>query len=906
MLKQLGFLFCLLLAGAGMSSYAAPSTLPAGLTSVRSVEGIDEYKLANGLQILLVPDDSKPTTTVNLTFRVGSRHENYGETGMAHLLEHMMFKGTPKNPRAWAEFHRRGLDANGSTWFDRTNYTAVLAVNDDNLRWYLGWLADAMINSTISRKDLDTEMTVVRNEMESGENSPERILMERTMALMYDWHNYGHDTIGARADVENVDIPRLQAFYRHYYQPDNATLVLSGKLDEARVLGWIAQSFGPIKRPTRKLPVLYTLDPTQDGERSVTLRRVGGAPVLYAGYHVPAGPAPDYAAVELLGVILGDVPSGRLHKRLTEKQLAATTSAFSFALHDPGVLLTGASLAPGQDADKARGELLAAIDALKTEPIGADELQRAKTKWLNDWEQSFSNPEKIGFALSESISQGDWRMFFLMRDRVRAATLADVQRVAEQYLVPDNRTVATYIPTDKPQRAPAPSMVDIADAMKAFKPAAAAAKVESFDASPANIDRRTQTFMIGGLKVGLLPKGTRGAAVAGELTLRFGDENSVKGNTEVGRVVAAMLDKGTTTLSRQQIQDRLDALKTTIEVNGAANVVTVAFNSRREHLAAAIALIGDLVRNPSLTPESLDEVRRQSLAAIEQQRKDPQFVARNALLRLSNPYPRGDIRYERSADEMVEDVSALTPAALRDFHTRFYGASSGEFAAVGDLDVASTRAALEAAFGQWSSRAPYTRVPRPAVPAKADKLMLPTPDKQNAVMLVRQTVALNNKDADYPALAMANYILGSGTGSRLWKRIREAEGLSYGVGTGMSWSRFEPNTPWQAYAIYAPQNRAKVEAAFNEVVAATLKDGFTQKELSEGIASLLGYRRLDRAQDATLAPTIGENLYLGQTFAREAEVDALISKLTLEQVNAALRKYIRPGEFASAYAGDFK
>jgi len=906
MLKHLRFLFCLLAALASSSTIFAAPSLPPGLTSVRSVEGIDEYRLANGLQILLVPDDSKPTTTVNLTFRVGSRHENYGETGMAHLLEHMMFKGTPKNPRAWEEFQKRGLDANGSTWLDRTNYTAVLAVNDDNLKWYLGWLADAMVNSTISRKDLDTEMTVVRNEMESGENSPDRILLQRTMALMYDWHNYGHDTIGARADVENVDIPRLQAFYRQYYQPDNSTLVISGKLDETRVLAWIAQSFGPIKKPTRKLPTLYTLDPTQDGERSVTLRRVGGAPVIYAGYHVSAGPSADYAAVELLGVILGDTPSGRLHKRLTEQQLAANTYAYSFALHDPGLFIAGASLAPGQDVDKARTGLLGAVESLKAEPISADELQRAKLKWLNDWEQSFSNPEKIGFALSESISQGDWRMFFLMRDRIRATTLADVQRVAESYLIPDNRTLATYLPTEKPQRAPAPAMIDIAEALKDFKPAVAAGKVEAFDASPANIDKRTQTFTVGGLKVGLLPKGTRGAAVTGELMLRFGDENSVKGCAEVGRVVAAMLDKGTATLTRQQIQDRLDALKTTLEVNGSANFATITFNSRREHLPGAIALIGDMLRNPSLTPEALDEVRRQSLASIEQQRKDPQFVARNALLRLSNPYPRGDIRYERTPDEMIEDVNALTPAALRDFHTRFYGASAGEFAAVGDLDVAATRAALEAAFGNWASRAAYTRVPRPAVPAKADKLMLPTPDKQNAVMLVRETMPLTNKDADYPALMMANYILGSGTGSRLWKRIREGEGLSYGVGTGISWARFEPNSPWQAYAIYAPQNRAKVEAAFNEVVAATLKDGFTQKELTEGIASLLGYRRLDRAQDATLAPAITENLFLGQTFARDAEVDALIGKLTLEQVNAALRKYIKPGEFAAAYAGDFK
>ena len=225
--------------------------LPPGVQAVTSVEGIDEYRLANGLQLLLVPDDSKPTSTVNLTYRVGSRHEGYGETGMAHLLEHMLFKGTPTTKEPKAVLEQRGLSFNGTTSLDRTTSFASFAANDANLKWYIEWEADAMIHSFVSRKDLDTEMTVVRNELERGENSPGNILFQRTMALMFDWHNYGHSTIGARADVENVDIPSLQAFYRLYYQPDNATLIVAGKFDTAQVLRWVADSFGKIPKPTR-------------------------------------------------------------------------------------------------------------------------------------------------------------------------------------------------------------------------------------------------------------------------------------------------------------------------------------------------------------------------------------------------------------------------------------------------------------------------------------------------------------------------------------------------------------------------------------------------------------------------------------------------------------------------------
>lgn len=885
---------------------AQAQALPSGVSRVQSVEGIDEYRLANGLQVLLIPDASKPTTTVNLTYRVGSRHENYGETGMAHLLEHLLFKGSPKHPAVWSEFTKRGLAANGSTWFDRTNYTASFSANDDNLRWYLGWQADSMINSHISRKDLDTEMTVVRNEMESGENNPERILFSQTLAAMFQWHNYGKSTIGARSDVENVDIPRLQAFYKKYYQPDNATLIVSGKFPRDKVLSWIAKDFGAIKKPTRALPTLYTLDAVQDGERSITLRRSGGVPVLYAAYHVPPGAHPDFAAVELLGSIMGDAPGGRLHKALTEKGLASATYAFALGLAEPGFALFGAQLGAQQDVDVARKALLGTLESVGREPITAEELDRAKAKWLKGWDQAFTNPETVGVGLSETVAMGDWRLFFLTRDRVRDAALADVQRVAEQRLLTANRTLGTYLPTDQPQRAPAPAKVDVAAQMKSFKPQAAAAAVEAFEATPANIDRRTQRFEVGGVRVALLPKGSRGNAVQATLSLRFGDEKSLFGQSEVGDAVAAMLDKGSTTLTRQQIQDRLDALRTDMSISGGAGLVTVNLSSRREHLADAIALVGDLLRRPSFPPEALGEIKRQSLASIEQERKEPEAVLGNALNRLGNPYPRGDLRYASTFDETVQDVTSVTLAQVREHHQKFYGARSGEFAAVGDFDVAAVRAALQAAFGDWQAGMPYARVPQPLIAVPPERLLLATPDKQNATMRVELPLPVAESDADYAALTMANYLLGSGGSSRLWKRIRETEGLSYDVRSTVEWNLFEPHSPWSATAIFAPQNQPKVEAAFREEMARALKDGFTAQELAEGQRGLLNFRRLSRSRDSTVAAALATNLHLGRTFERTAQVDAQLQALTLEQVNAALRKYLLPDKFIHGYAGDFK
>ncbi len=890
-------------------SFLAPlaaQTLPPGVSAVRSVEGIDEYRLANGLQVLLVPDDSKPTTTVNLTYRVGSRHENVGETGMAHLLEHMLFKGSPKHPQVWAEFTKRGLAANGSTSFDRTNYTASFSANDDNLRWYLGWLADSMVNSHIARADLDTEMTVVRNEMESGENNPGRMLVQRTLAAAYDWHPYGRSVIGARSDVENVDIPRLQAFYRLYYQPDNATLIVSGKFDVAMVLKWVADSFGPTPKPTRTLPAIYTLDPVQDGERQVTLRRSGGAPQIVAAYHVPPGSAADFAAVELLAQVLGDTPSGRLHKVLTEAGLASGTFAFAWSLADPAILFTGAQLAPGQDVDKARDALLQVGESIAKQPITAEELQRARTQWLNDWEQNFSDPENVGLSLSESIALGDWRLFFLDRDRVRQVTLADVQRVAEAYLRPSNRTLGLYLPTDGPQRAPAPARVDVAQVLQGFKPQAAAATVAAFDATPANIDARTQRFEFGGLKAAVLPKPTRGGAVQAVLTLRFGDEKTLSGQAAAADAVARLIDKGSATLSRQQVQDRLDALKTTLSVQGAPGQVYIGLSSRREHLAEAVALVAELLRRPALPADAFDEYKRQSLARVEAARKEPGALAGNALARLGNPYPRGDVRHARTFDEQLQDLQALTLQQVRDFHARFYGARFAQFGAAGDIDLPALQRALQAGFGDWTAGEPFTRVPQPLLPGSGQTLRIATPDKQNADLRARLALPLTDTDADYPALMLANHMLGSGGSSRLWKRIRESEGLSYDVRSQIAWNNFEPNSTWGASAIFAPQNRAKVDAALREEIERALKDGFTAKELDEARNGLLSFRRLSRAQDDTLAAALASNLYLGRTFEISARVDAALAALTPQQVNDALRKYLQPARIDRVFAGDFK
>lgn len=321
---------------------------------ITSVEGITEYQLANGLRVLLFPDITKETITVNITYLVGSKHENYGETGMAHLLEHLVFKGTPRHPNIPQELTERGARPNGTTWTDRTNYFETFRATEENLRWALDLEADRMVNSFIAKKDLDSEMTVVRNEFEAGENIPWNVIRQRILSAAFEWHNYGKTTIGARSDIENVPIDRLQNFYRTYYQPDNAVLVVAGKIDEEKTIAMVNDYFGPIPKPERVLPEFYTRDPDQDGEKSVIVRRVGDAQIVGAAFKTSALSHEDAAPLEVLSSILTDNPSGRLYKALVDTQIASYVYGNVHLWKDPGIMMAFAEV-PNEKSIEAAG-----------------------------------------------------------------------------------------------------------------------------------------------------------------------------------------------------------------------------------------------------------------------------------------------------------------------------------------------------------------------------------------------------------------------------------------------------------------------------------------------------------------------------------------------------------------------
>ena len=896
-----------LAAHAGVSRAAEEHAIPAGIQKITSVEGITEYELDNGLKLLLFPDPSKSTVTVNITYLVGSRHEGYGESGMAHLLEHLVFKGTPRFPNIPQELTARGARPNGTTWYDRTNYFATFTANDENLRWALDLESDRMVNSFISAEDLQSEFSVVRNEFESGENDPGGVLLERVMSTAYLWHNYGKSTIGSRADIERVPIENLRAFYQKYYQPDNAVLTIAGRFDPAKTLNWVNEFFSKLPRPERALPQTYTIEPVQDGERHVTLRRVGDVQITAAGFHIPPGGHPDFAAAQILAEVLTNEPSGRLYKALVEAGLASSVGSFAFSLKDPGYMYIAAEVLKDKSLDAATSSLLAVTDGFKSAPVTAEEVDRARNRFLKFFEQTYNNSDRVGRGLSEYIAKGDWRRWFHYRDQLEKVTADDVNRVALQYLKPANRTTGVFLPDANPDRSEVPQAPDPKELLAGYQGKAVIAAGEEFDPSPSNILARTRSEALpGGAQLSLLSKTTRGNEVTATLTLRLGSLDSLRGKASVASFTAAMLRRGTTSRSLQQLNDELDRLKSSVSIGGSGQTVSVSLLSTRDNLLPTLELVTDMLRNPAFPEGEFTKLRDEWLASIEQSRSDPQSLAIRELSQRLSPYPEGDFRRTLSFDDEKAELMAVELTDLKQFHADYYGATRATAAVVGDFEETTTRAALGALLANWQAPMKFERASERFFDVPGAETQILTPDKANAFMVAQLNLPLRDDHPDYPALVIANYMLGGGfLNSRLAVRIRQQEGISYGVGSFLNASPLDEDGSFGVFAIYNPENSARLLAALREELAKVIATGFSANELRDAQTGWLQGRNLSRSQDRELMGRLASYLYLQRTLEWDQDFEQRVAALTADEVQAAFVRWITPESLSIIEAGDF-
>ncbi|MCA9190391.1 MAG: insulinase family protein [Planctomycetales bacterium] len=899
-------------------------TLPAsaaGPVRVASVEGVNEYQFDNGARVLLLPDPSRPTITINMTVLVGSRHEGYGEAGMAHLLEHLVFKGTPTFEDVPKALRDHGARFNGTTNQDRTNYFETLPANDENLEFAIHMESDRLVNSFISRDDLMSEFTVVRNEFERGENSPQSVLYQRVMSAAYEWHNYGKTTIGNKSDIERVPIDNLQAFYRKYYQPDNVVFIVTGQFDESKALEYLQKYLGSIPKPERKLTPAYTEEPPQDGERKVVLQRIGKVGQVLAAYHMPAASHEDWAPLSLLASMLGEAKVGLLEKVLVETNIATSANASADNSYDPGLFFFGAE-PTGENLEQVRATLLETLDGLGTVVFEADQLDRAKIRSQRRNEDLLTDASRMASALSSAAAVGDWRLLFLQRDRLQDVTLEDIQRVAKTYFKAQNRTIGIYEPTETGDRVVVPSVPSILDVVKNYRGKEALAAGEQFDPTPGNIDARTQVVDVNGVQVALLPKSNRGETVTMTLTLRYGNEDSLQDKMVAASMLSGMMTAGTKSKNRQELQEAMDAIGVRIfgggggggrgrrggggSGGGGLGQLSFSLSAKRESLVQGIELLGEILREPLFPLQEFEQRKMGTLNGLRSALTEPTSLAAEQLARTLSDYPADDVRYVPSLEEQIARVENVSLEDVVGLYSYQLSAAQGEVAIVGDFEPEPALNALKEILAGWKCEVPYEKIDRDAKKhLEGGKVNISTPDKANALFLAGLSFEMDEDHPDCVALEFANYILGGGTlSSRLGNRIRQQEGLSYGVTSSISIPATGSDARFSINAITNPANMDAVEKAALEELKKFLAEGPTPEELETTKVAMLEAAKVSRSSDTSIAGQLASNLFLGRTFAFTAERESRISELTAEAVKAAFARHINPEKLVIFRAGD--
>jgi zinc protease len=917
MLKKLGFLVL-------FSTTLLTANTAFSQTLVRQMEGVTEYKLANGMQVLLAPNDLQPRAYANLTIKAGSAVEGLGEGGMAHLLEHLLFKGTPATKDPMKEFQERSFSSNGTTNADRTNYFASMNANPENLNWYIGWLADAMTNSFIAKEDLDKEMSVVRNEFERAGSSITRGIWDARLALTFPNHGYGRPVIGNLTDIENVSIAKLHAFYKTWYRPDNAVLVVSGRFDATQTLAHIQQVFGKIPTPSTPIPKLYTREPVQDGTRGATIRRVGGEPQTMISWRGAPAAHPDDAALDVVAYALANNGSGRFRDAVTKQGLGTSPVTYHFAMAQYGLFTASVQLSDTSKLEVIRNVLQKHIDDLAKTGVTAEELASAKAYYNSLQNDSKNTAESMGSSLASSSALGDWRLLFWGRDNVAAVSIEDTKRVAVAYLVPANQVQVTYLPETAPKRAPdavAQSLVDyiakpVVTSTGTGIDAGTAifAELERFEATSAEMDKRTVRSQLAiGTKVALLPRPAVGDAIQGTVRLRWGnlaDYTAFGTNAVAASNLGELLTRRTAKRTQQQLNDEFNRLQSSLTVSSGLGGLSLSFKTTRQHWPAFAALLAEILREPGFmsadfSPNIFETWKLEKIAALNASKDNGDAIADNAIRRAMSNHSATDPRYVATVDEAIVRWKALQLSDVQQFWISFAGAQVSQFAAAGALDVASVQLLVRPVFDGFTAAKPYERIAYPLPRWEPTVKTIATPDKPNASLLQRRAFSLKPYTKEAIAVQFANGIIGATSASRLFTNLRKQEGLTYGTYSGYNHNEDDEVLTFGITGTFAPQNRAR----FEQVLADTKKDiitnGLTRIELFAAKRVALERVKTNRENDSSTAGTLAFNEFQNRNFAFWQKQSDMAQDITIEEVDKAAKLLLDATDFVTVVTGDF-
>lgn len=885
-------------------------------TKVKTLGGIEEYLYTpNGMKVLVLQDNTTPVVTVQIVYEVGSKHEVTGNTGSTHLLEHLMFKGTEKfnknrGTSIPSKLNSIGARMNATTWKDRTNYYETIP--SDKIEMALEIEADRMRNSLLLKEDKDSEMTVVRNEFERGENNPNRLLSKEIWAAAYVAHPYHHLTIGWRSDIEKMPIEVLRKFYNTYYWPDNATLTVIGDFQKDTLFKLVDTYFGKITKSPYPIPQPYTEEPEQLGPRKVVIKKPGQQGVVSIGYKIPGRLHKDLPALTVLGEIMGNGTSSIINKTFIDTGLALYGYSNPSKYREVGLFTVGLGFTQDKQHEDMNNRMLEMIEQIKDQGVLQEDIDRVVAKINAQSILSRDGSGNIAGQLNEAIAGGDWTDYILAAEKLSKVNAKDIKYVANTYFVEDQSTTGFFIPKEEgnnpPKREKNSNYINQNDEVFYFRnpedqnqaqspvqlnddsEGAAIKNIVALenDNTPANIKDGFTRKEIANIDVVTVKTGVKGF-LSVKASFPIGTYFNTGKNKMVPTLTTALLSKGTLKRDKFQFSQKLEKLGVSLDVNSSTHYVTISFKCLKKDLATVVDLLAEELRYPLFDEKELEILKKQLEGSINRGLSNPGIRGSIALSQAI--YPDGHPNYSSNIEDKIEDLNKASIKELKVFHENFFGPAGMHLVAVGDVDTKDLHKALGRAFKNWkggiTANVKYTNTEK----SKAISEVITIPQKPSAEMYIGQYTGIERNSEDYLPFYIGTSILGRGFSGRLMKTVRDEQGLTYSINARHSGHQ---NTGgyWYANASFNPKLFQKGLDATMIEITKWAKDGSTAEELAFMKDNLIGGFKVSLETTGGLANSILGFLERGLEPNYIDKFSEDIKNITLKEVNDAIKKYV--------------
>lgn len=844
---------------------------------VKTDQDIEKYVLDNGLTVILDQNNSSPVTAINVWVETGSACEVEGEFGLAHVHEHMLFKGTDK--RAVGEIARTieagGGDINAFTSFDETVYYVVSASRFTNTA--LDILADAMQNSTFDPVELEKELEVVLEEIRRGEDSPSRVLSQKMFATAYDVHSYGRPIIGTDESVKSFTREKIINFYNKWYTPQNMVLVVVGDFETKKIKTQIKKTFGKLEKRNLKeckIPV----EPEQKKIKTFVLDRDVNEAYFSMAFHISNARSDDTPALDVLSNILGSGESSRLFRNVKEESgLVNSIYSYAFTPKYDGLFAVGGTM-PAENAGKAYKEILKQVYELKYKPVSNDEIKKAIINIESDAvyskETMQGQAQKLGFF---EVEVGDYRYEQEYLDKVKNVTAQDILNVANKYFVDSNITAGVLLPSDQ-------KTITASGLKKTIVTESKAIEKEYKKKAKADSTQPTKTTLKNGIRV-IIKENPSVPLFAARAVFLGGVRYEDDSTNGISNFLSQMLTRGTANRTSEEIAVEIDSIAGEIDGFSGRNSIGVTVEALSENLVPAMDIFADVILNPVFPGEEINRAKREVLSDIN--KENDNLLRKNINLFLNTLYEEHPYRYNVLGTP--SNVKSFNKKKLESYYSKIVDPRNMVISVVGDIDTQQVLEILENQFGNMQkSEFTELKIKSESKPQSIREEILYEKDKnQTHIILGFQGPTLYDKN--YYAFEVLNTIL-AGQGGRLFLELRDKKSLAYTVTSFLS-----PGIEHGFFGIYigtAPGKETEAIEGIKNEITKLLEKGITEDELNRAKNYLVGNFEIGLQQNNSQAAKIAFDELYGLGWDGYKTYSDKIYSVTKEDVVKVSKQFI--------------